>query len=172
MVNGGKFNVYFINSRNFLFAITNCLNLQEVLGTQKITYQPKVNYYIIAIASVLKDYRISFFINQELHLNLERNEDLVSEDKSKESAKNFGKYYFMDEKSEFEYFLLQNKQQGNIYLKSLKNFDFLLIVKTIDEDTIDIGSLFNKIKDIKDVQLVLEIHNLKAAEQKRIEKDF
>ncbi|MFT4968872.1 MAG: hypothetical protein ACI9O4_000606 [Chitinophagales bacterium] len=142
------------------------------MGTQKITYQPKVNYYIIAIASVLKDYRISFFINQELHLNLERDEDLLSENKSKESAQKFGKYYYQDEKSEFEYFLLQNKQQGGLYLKAFKNFDFLFMVKTIDEDTIDIGSLFTKIKNIPDVQLALELHKLKPAELKRIEKDF
>lgn len=142
------------------------------MGTQKITYQPKVNYYIIAIASVLKDYRISFFINQELHLNLEKSDDLLSENKSKESAKKFSKYYFLDEKSDFEYFLLQNKLNSDLYLKSLKNFDFLFIVKTIDEDTIDIGSLFEKIKGIHDVQFALELHNLKAAEQKRIQKDF
>ena len=116
------------------------------MATKKITYQPKVNYYIIAIASVLKDYRISFYVNQYLHLNLERDEDLVSENKSKESANSFCKYYYLDDKSEFEYFLVQNKQLGKLYLKSLKNFDFLLIVKTIDEETIDNRIEFEKNK--------------------------
>jgi hypothetical protein len=146
--------------------------LQRVLATKKITYQPKVNHYIIAVASVLKDYRISFFVNQHLHLNLERDEDLISENKSKESANSFCKYYYLDDKSEFEYFLVQNKQLGKLYLKSLKNFDFLLIVKTIDEETIDTGSFYERIKNIKDVQLALEIHYLTPAEQKRIENDF
>lgn len=142
------------------------------MGTQKITYKPAVNYYIIAIASVLKDYRISFFINQELHINFERVEDLVSEVKNKEKASSFAKYYYLDDKSDFEYFLLQNKQQGALYLKSLKNFDFLFVVKTVDEDTIDIGSLFDKIKDLQDVQLALQIHELKPSERKLIERDF
>lgn len=139
---------------------------------EKITYQPKVNYYIIAIASVLKDYRLSFFINQDLHLNLEKTDDLISSNKSKEQAKKFGLYYFLDERSEFEYFLLQNKQLGEIYLKTFKNFDFLFIVKTIDEDTIDIGSLFEKIKAIYDIQLAMQLENLKKADQKLIDKDF
>ena len=155
-----------------MFANNKCLNLQKVSMTQKITYQPKVNYYIIAIASVLKDYRLSFFINQDLHLNLEKTDDLVSADKTKEQSKKFSLYYFLDEKSEFEYFLLQNKLQGEIYLKTFKNFDFLFIVKTIDEDTIDIGSLFDKIKAIGDIQLAMQLENLKTADQKLIEKDF
>ena len=50
--------------------------------------------------------------------------------------------------------------------------DFLFIVKTIDEDTIDIGSLFDKIKAIGDVQLAMQLENLKTADQKLIEKDF
>lgn len=139
---------------------------------QKITYQPKVNYYIIAIASVLKDYRLSFFINQELHLNLEKTDDLISTNKSKEQAKKFSQYYFLDEKSDFEYFLLQNKQLGEIYLKTFKNFDFLFIVKTIDEESIDIGSLYEKIKNIHDIQLALELHDMKSSDKKLIEKDF
>ena len=93
------------------------------MGTTKITYKPSVNYNVIAIASVLKDYRISFFINQELHLNFERVEDLVSEAKSKVIASSFAKYYYRDVQSDFEYFLVQNTRQGALYLKSLKNFD-------------------------------------------------
>jgi hypothetical protein len=139
---------------------------------QKITYQPKVNYYIIAIASVLKDYRLSFFINQELHLNLEKTEDLISSNKTKDQAKKFGLYYFLDEKSEFEYYLLQNKQQGEVFIKTYKNFDFLFIVKTIDEDSIDISSLFDKIKSIDDIQLAMVLDSLKKVDQKVIEKDI
>ena len=155
-----------------MFAINKCINLQKVYMPQKITYQPKVKHYIIAVASVLKDYRLSFFINQDLHLNLEKIEDLISSNKSKDQSKKFSRYYFLDEKSEFEYFLLQNKQLGEVYLKTYKNFDFLFIVKTIDEDTIDIGSLFDKIKAIDDIQLVMELDNLKRTDQKLIEKEF
>lgn len=155
-----------------MFAINKSLNLHKVLSTQKITYQPTVNYHIIAIASVLKDYRLSFFINQDLHLNLEKTEDLWSDNKAKANAQTFSQYYFLDEKSEFEYFLVQNKQQGNTYLKTLKNFDFIFIVKTIDEDTIDSNIFFDKIKEIKDVQLAMEVGELKAAERKLVQSNF
>ena len=155
-----------------MFPFNFYINLHEVLKAEKITYQPKINYYIIAIASVLKDYRMSFFINQELHLALEKDEDLISDDKKKESAKKLGKFYFFDPKSEFEYYLIQNKLPGLVFIKTLKNFDFLFIVKTIDEDTVDTGTFAEKIKHIEDVQLVLEINKLKPAEQKLIEKDF
>jgi hypothetical protein len=139
---------------------------------QKITYKPKLNYYIIAIASVLKDYRLSFYINQDLHLNLEKTDDLVAASKSKEESKKFSKYYFLDERSEFEYFLLQNKQWGDVFLKTYKNFDFLLILKTIDEDSIDIGSIFEKIKAIYDIQLALELEDLKPGDIKLVEQYF
>lgn len=115
---------------------------------------------------------MSFFINQELHLSLEKEDDFISEDKKKESAKKLGKFYFFDEKSEFEYYLIQNKMPGTIFIKTLKNFDFLFIIKTIDEDTVDTGTFAEKIKQIDGVQLVLEINKLKPSEQKLIEKDF
>ena len=67
--------------------------------------------------------------------------------------------------------LTKNKYTPNVSV-ILKNFDFLLIVKTIDEETIDTGSFYERIKNIKDVQLALEIHYLTPAEQKRIENDF
>ena len=146
--------------------------MHKVLSAQKITYQPTVNYYIVAIASVLKDYRISFFINQDLHLNLEKVDDLVRDNKAKENAQKFSKYYFLYDKSDFEYYLVQNKQQGNVFLKTLKNFDFLFIVKTIDEDAIDTSIFFDKIKEIKDLQLALELQTLKPAERKLIESNF
>ena len=142
------------------------------MGTTKITYKPSVNYNVIAIASVLKDYRISFFINQELHLNFERVDDLLSEAKSKVKASSFAKYYYLDEKSDFEYFLVQNKRQGALYLKSLKNFDYLFVVKTMDEDTVDISSFFDKIKDVQEIQLALPLHELKPSERKLIERDL
>ena len=142
------------------------------MGTTKITYKPSVNYNVIAIASVLKDYRISFFINQELHLNFERVEDLVSEDNRKVKASSFAKYYYLDEKSDFEYFLVQNTRQGALYLKSLKNFDYLFVVKTMDEDTVDISSLFDKIKNVQEIQLALQLHELKPSERKLIERDL
>lgn len=172
MVNEGKFKVYFIKTSNFLFALNFCLNLHYEVSTEKITYQPKLNYYIIAIASFLKDYRLSFFVNQELHLNLEKLEDLVSDNKKKEDARKYSKFYFFDELSEFEYYLVQNKQGGSVYLKSLKNFDFLFILKTIDEEIVDMASLQEKIKNIADVQMSLQIDNLSPSDKKRIEKDF
>lgn len=172
MVNGCKFKVYFIKTSNFLFAFNFCLNLHTEVSIDKITYQPQINYFTIAIASILKDYRLSFFINQELHLNLEKSEDLFADDKKKEDAKKFSKYYFFDELSEFEYYLVQNKAPGALYIKGLKNFDYLFIVKTTDEDIIDLTSLNDKIKDIPEVQMSLVLDALKPAELKLIEKDF
>jgi len=155
-----------------LFPFNFYLNLHKILKAEKITYQPKINFYIIAIASVLKDYRMSFFLNQELHLGLEKDDDFISKNKKKESAKKLGKFYFFDKNSEFEYYLIQNKLPGTVYIKTLKNFDFLFIIKTIDEESIDISSFTEKIKTIDDVQLVYEINQLKPSEQNLIEKDF
>lgn len=140
------------------------------MSIQKITYQPEISYYVIAIASILKDYRMSFFINQDLHLNLEKQEDLKTQEKGVSAA--FSKYSFFDTNSEFEYFLIQNKNVNQLYIKSLKNFDFLFIIKTIDEDSIDLGSFTERIKAMTDVQLVMEVLNLKGADKKKLEKDF
>lgn len=161
-----------MNSSIFLFPLNICFNLQYVLTTEKITYQPIVNHYIIAISTVLKDYRLAHFINQEIHVKLEKTDDYIVDSKKEEKAESYSRYYFYDDKSDFEYFLMQNKHFTNTYLKRLKNFDFIFVIKTIDVETIDIATFFEKIKRLPEVQIALEINELKKAEMKAIIRDF
>jgi hypothetical protein len=42
----------------------------------------------------------------------------------------------------------------------------------MDEDTVDISSLFDKIKDVQEIQLAIQPLELKPSERRLIEKDL
>lgn len=143
------------------------------LAKEKITYQPKVKHYILALASTLKDYRLSYFINDILAIELAKKDDLIYENKKESKAKKHSLFSYFDEENDLQYFLFQNKLPDNVIIKSLKNFDFLFIIKTIDEENpFDIGEVYNKLNNIDDVQLIFKDPALKPAEQKIIAKEF
>lgn len=147
--------------------------MQVGLAKEKITYQPEVKHYILALASTLKDYRLSYFINDILAIELSKLNDLIYQNKEEGKAKKHSLFSFFDEDEDVQYYLLQNKLPDNVIIKSLKNFDYLFIVKTIDEEnTYDINFVYSLLNKIDDVQLIFKVDSLKSAEHKIIAKEF
>lgn len=132
-----------------------------------IPYPYQYNYKLIGIATHLKDYRAAFFLNEVLPITLSKREDLTFSIKNKAKHYSFEKQAFFDEENSIKYILLQNKNGGNLFLKSLKNFDFIFIVKT--ENEIDfINDIAQKIKSIDNFSVVHIINKLTKTEQNLI----
>jgi hypothetical protein len=146
-----------------------CCNLHQVLVTEKITYQESVRYEVIAIASSTKDYKASFLVNQALHIQLEKSSDIEIDLKAKSIKKVYGKYTFEDELTGMEYILICNKSLNGAFLPSLKNFDYLLIIKIFeDEDDIDTYTLAEKLRNISDFQAALPTNKLNKKDEKML----
>lgn len=139
------------------------------MAKQKLTYNPEEFYNVIALATSLKDYRVSFFVNQLLHLELEKSDDLVIDLKKKSIVMSFGQHAYTDETRGLEYSLINNKSSNGVFLSSVKNFDFALVVKSQD-DSIDIPFILDKLKSIDKVNAVVSLNNLNSKETKLIEK--
>lgn len=78
----------------------------------------EVNFYLIAIHTQLEDYRLAYFINKLLNINLSKSKnDIVVENKKVEII--FTRFLFEDSKNDFYWDLCQNKskyinlQRGN-----------------------------------------------------------
>lgn len=144
-----------------------CCILHQVLATEKITYQDSERLEIIAIASPVKDYKASFLVNQALHILLEKSSDIEIDVKTKSIKKVFGRYVFKDALTELEYTLVCNKAINGSFLTSLKNFDYLLIIKSFEEeDDIDTYTLSEKLRNIAEFQAALPTNKLNKKEEK------
>jgi hypothetical protein len=70
----------------------------------------EIDYNLIAIHTSLEDYRLAFFINKKLCINLEKNnvEIYIS---IKEGQTNFTRFYYFDKENKIPWNLIQNKNE-------------------------------------------------------------
>ncbi len=70
----------------------------------------EIDYYLIAIHTSLEDYRIAYFINQKLPINLGKSKDEVHI-QIKDGETQFSRFYFYDAENAVSWNLIQNKNE-------------------------------------------------------------
>ena len=143
----------------------------------------EIDYYLIAIHTTLEDYRLAYFINQHLPINLSKSKEeiLIS---IKEGETQFSRFYFDDEDNFISWNLIQNKnevigQKEKInqdlfsnssqevatkvfLLPELKKVDYFLKIES--DDDLEIAAIVKKLKTIKSLSTVyvVETENIKS----------
>ncbi len=133
----------------------------------------EIDYHLIAIHTTLEDYRLAYFINQHLPVNLSKsNEEILISIKQGETQ--FSRFYFDDEDNFISWNLIQNKNevigQNEIInqdlfsnssqevatkvflLPELKKVDYFLKIES--DDDLDLAGIVKKLKSIKSLSTV------------------
>ena len=133
----------------------------------------EIDYHLIAIHTTLEDYRLAYFINQHLPVNLSKsNEEILISIKQGETQ--FSRFYFDDEDNFISWNLIQNKNevigQNEIInqdlfsnssqvvatkvflLPELKKVDYFLKIES--DDDLDLSGIVKKLKSIKSLSTV------------------
>ena len=143
----------------------------------------EIDYHLIAIHTTLEDYRLAYFINQHLPVNLSKsNEEILIS--IKEGETQFSRFYFDDEDNFVSWNLIQNKNevvgQNEIInqdlfsnssqvvatkvflLPELKKVDYFLKIES--DDDLDLSGIVKKLKSIKSLSTVyvVETENIKS----------
>ncbi|TBX71082.1 IPExxxVDY family protein [Flavobacterium silvisoli] len=137
----------------------------------------EIDYQLIAIHSPLEDYRLAYYINQQLPINLKKSNCNIHIS-NREGETQFTRFIFEDEKKDIFWNLIQNQNDvlvassaGNeglfadvsskfstkIYLiPEFKKVDYFLKIENA-EDTIDVAKIANCIKKIERVTTVYTV---------------
>ncbi len=113
--------------------------------------------HLIGIMSSTKNYRFIWQVNANTGFDFRLNTDVEIQLKRKGRNYFFSIYQFCQTESELEHFIYHNQFEGEYLLPEFKHLDFLWLMRgniVTDEDVINIQ---NKIKGIKDTQLVAEL---------------
>jgi hypothetical protein len=133
----------------------------------------EIDYHLVAIHTTLEDYRLAYFINQHLPVNLSKsNEEILIS--IKEGETQFSRFYFDDEDNFVSWNLIQNKNevvgQNEIInqdlfsnssqvvatkvflLPELKKVDYFLKIES--DDDLDLAGIVKKLKSIKSLSTV------------------
>lgn len=142
----------------------------------------EIDYELIAIHTSLEDYRLAYYINQQLPVLLKKSDDEI-EISIKEGSTHFSRYIFEDSQKDIQWDLIQNKNEvayqrtqnpqdlfGNsnleiatkVYLlPELKKVDYFLKIENAEQST---AFITNAIKNIDRVSTVYNIdsHQVKS----------
>ncbi len=135
-----------------------------------------INYSLIAIHTNLEDFRLAYFINQSLNLNLKKNKNDILIN-SIEGESNFASFVFEDLKNDVSWNLFENKNEVKIIndnnkldlfsnskletskkvfmLPEFKKVDFFL--KIDHQDTINESEIVNNLNTIERISTVYSI---------------
>nr|WP_315161391.1 IPExxxVDY family protein [uncultured Flavobacterium sp.] len=137
----------------------------------------EIDYYLIAIHTSLEDYRLAYFINQKLPINLSKNENEIQIN-IKEGETKFSRFYYYDIDKALSWNLIQNKNEviqhkkdnsQNLFsnttlevltkvhlLPEFKKVDYFLKIDNCDEtiSVSDVMTLLNTIDNVSTVYTV------------------
>ena len=144
----------------------------------------EIDYHLIAIHTSLEDYRLAYFINQKLSVNLGKSKNEIQIN-IKEGETKFSRFYYYDAEKGVSWNLVQNKNEviqqksdnaQNLFsnlnleistkvylLPEFKKVDYFLKIEN-PEDTMNMAKIYallNKIKSISTVYSV-ETNTIKS----------
>ncbi len=88
------------------------------------------DFTLLGIISVLKDYRLCFYLNKSLIMNFIRSEDLQLTNENDEEIY-FSTFYCFLEEGEIEFHLLANKGDGGFLIPEKKEVDYFLKINKL-----------------------------------------
>ena len=117
----------------------------------------EIDYHLIAIHTSLEDYRLAYFINQTLPINLGKNKNEIQIN-IKEGETKFSRFYYHDAEKGISWNLIQNKneviqqkndnRQNNLFsnismevstkvylLPEFKKADYFLKIENLEDDS-------------------------------------
>lgn len=137
----------------------------------------EVDYFLIAIHTSLEDYRLAYFINQKLPINLAKSKEEVQIN-IKEGETNFTRFYHFDSENSISWNLIQNKNEvlqqkaansddlfSNVameistkvfLLPEFKKADYFLKIENTD-DTINVSEIKTILNSIDNVSTVYTV---------------
>jgi hypothetical protein len=144
----------------------------------------EIDYHLVAIHTSLEDFRLAYFINQKLPINLSKNKDEIQIN-IKEGETKFSRFYYYDKEKAVSWNLIQNKneviQQKNdnnqslfsnisievstkVYLlPEFKKVDYFLKIENLEDRTnvTEIQLIINTIESVSTAYTV-ETHKIKS----------
>lgn len=141
-------------------------------------------YLLFGFASNLKDYRVTFFINKALGIDLRRLDDLIIIPQGRKESCNYSFYYYEDHELKTDYFMISNHHPDAKLIPEWKQTDYFLLLhgemrqdeqKALIKKLVKTTDIFASFKidlaKVKNAALLLndiEIHLMEAEKRNRI----
>lgn len=114
------------------------------------------DFELLGICSHIKDYRLSWSINQNLGFDLIKEADLELNQKSEVQCYSF--FSFIDDENLVEYYLISNRCENGLLIPEEKKSDYFLLIKGVLRG----GEKEEILKQISSLKHVLTIYEIEV----------
>jgi hypothetical protein len=115
----------------------------------------EIDYYLMAIHTSLEDYRLAYFINKKLPINLSKSKNEIHA-QTKDGETNFSRFYYYDTDKALSWNLIQNKNE----IISVRTNDFQNL---FSNEKSEISTTIHLLPEFKKVDFFLKIDNSSEA---------
>ena len=115
----------------------------------------EIDYYLMAIHTSLEDYRLAYFINKNLPINLSKSKNEIHA-QTKEGETNFSRFYYYDTDKAISWNLIQNKNE----IISVRANDFQNL---FSNENSEFSTTIHLLPEFKKVDFFLKIDNSSEA---------
>jgi hypothetical protein len=137
------------------------------MKTIKLKAEFDYNFHLLGIISKVKEYTLSWAINNSIGIDLQKEEDLLIDLKNAKDL-SISNYSYKNESCAF--FLIKNKLEEEIegeqviFAPSLKTFDYILKIESGNADP-SLNDIYNSIRSVSQIQSVLKLDVNKIKEK-------
>ena len=134
----------------------------------KLNIESDDDYTLIGVVSHLKDYRLIWFINEKLHLQMVKMVDLrIFQDKKNEFNTFSMFYYDFPETFKTYYLIANNGEKGPLFPEHKQTEYFILIKGNVTEEQQN-----ELVRSLYTIVNVLTVHSISLSSIKNIENFF
>ena len=123
---------------------------------------------LLGIMAPMKDYLFCWHVNNLLSVDFRINNEIEIQLKKKNRHYFFAVYEFTEPHTSLVHYLYNNQFDGEYLLPEFKHLDFLWLLKGDSVMESHIQDLVESIKEIKSVQLVVELTNEKIKNKEHL----
>lgn len=123
---------------------------------------------LLGIVTTIKDYRFCWKLNKMLNLDFRINPEIEIQLKRKNRNYFFSVYNYFEPNSFLSHYLYNNVFEGEYLLPEFKHLDFLWLMKYDSVSDEYIKQLLPLLRDIPEVQLVIELSPEKIKNKERL----
>ena len=126
------------------------------MGIVKLNIDHSEDFFLWGVLSSYGGHKLCWEMNKALDLTLTRQDDIVLVRRPEAEDAFFNYYSFADEENFLMTELIRNKCNGEFYMRELRNFDFLLMVKG-EIDFFEAESFTARLKKLDSIRSVMAI---------------
>jgi hypothetical protein len=145
--------------------------LKLKLDNDSLTNDFFENTHLLGIVAPVKDYFLCWQLNNLMHFNFRNNAEMEIRLLKKGRNYYFSLYQYNVPTTERTHYIYNNQFDGEYLLPEFKHLDFLWLIKSDDDDQMELEAvqeIITQIKSIKHVQLVTILTNEKIKNKEHL----